>query len=177
MLRSLGWGRKGDKGDPGAASTVAGPKGDPGKDGAASTVPGPAGKSAFELAQAAGFTGTQAEWLASLKGAKGDTGAAGATLIGQVVVGQTAAVAIALGIREVTAALTGAVVGERYQCFCRSYKLNGSATPIPGRPSNYAIIDCVSNAANQVTVSLQAPLLAIGSSYALTCDIVRINAA
>lgn len=165
MLRSVGWGRKGDKGDPGAASTVPGP---------ASTVAGPAGKSAYDVTVAAGFTGTQAEWLASLKGAKGD---AGATLIGQVVIGQTAAIALALGIREITATLTGAVAGERYQCFCRSYKLNAATAATPGRPSGYAIVDCISNAANQITVSLQAPLLTIGSSYALTCDIVRINAA
>lgn len=138
-VRSPGTGRKGDQGNPGAASTVAGPKGDP--------------------------------------GTKGDPGSAGATLIGQVVIGQTAAIAIALGIREITAALTGVVAGERYQCFCRSYKLNGAASATAGRPSGYAIVDCVSNAAGQVTVSLQAPLLAIGSSYALTCDIVRINAA
>ena len=32
------------------------------------------GKSAYELAQEAGFTGTEAEWIASLKGEKGDKG-------------------------------------------------------------------------------------------------------
>lgn len=43
------------------------------------------GKSAYEIAVANGFDGTEAEWLASLKGAdgkdggKGDTGATGAT--------------------------------------------------------------------------------------------------
>lgn len=108
-------------------------------------------------------------------GAKGDTGSAGATLIGQVVIGQTAALAIALGDREVSAALAGAVVGERYACFSRSYRLNGGAS-VPGRPSGYAVIDCVCNTAGQITVTVRAPLLAIGSSYALTCDIVRINA-
>lgn len=35
------------------------------------------GKSAYELAVAGGFTGTEAEWLTSLKGATGATGAAG----------------------------------------------------------------------------------------------------
>lgn len=127
-------------------------KGDPGKDGAASTVAGPKGD----------------------PGVKGDTGAPGGTLMGQVVVGQTAAVAIALGIREITATLTGLVAGERYVAFCRSYKLNGAAS-VAGRPSGYAIVDCTCNTAGQIIVSLQAPLLAIGQSYALTCDIVRIN--
>lgn len=51
-----------------------------------------------------------------------------------VAIGQTATIAIALGIREVTVALA-------------------------------------------VTVSLNAPLLAIGASYAITCAIVKVNAA
>lgn len=60
-------GEKGDKGDPGAAGVA-------GKDGAA-------GKSAYQIAVASGFDGTEQAWLASLKGEKGDkgdTGAAGA---------------------------------------------------------------------------------------------------
>lgn len=35
------------------------------------------GKSAYEVAVDNGYIGTEAEWLASLKGAKGDTGATG----------------------------------------------------------------------------------------------------
>ena len=38
---------------------------------------GQPGASAYEVALANGFSGTEAEWLASLKGAKGDTGAQG----------------------------------------------------------------------------------------------------
>ena len=136
-VRSQGIGRKGDRGDPGAASTVPGPKGGPGP--------------------------------------KGDTGPAGSTLVGTVTLGQTAAIAIALGIREVVASLAGAVKGQRYVAFCDSYKLNGGASVV-GRPAGYAIVDCVSNADGQITVSINAPLLAIGASYALTCSIVRINA-
>lgn len=36
------------------------------------------GKSAYEIARANGFTGTESEWLTNLKGEKGDTGAVGA---------------------------------------------------------------------------------------------------
>jgi hypothetical protein len=43
-----------------------GPEGKPG-------LLGPEGKSAFDLAAAAGFTGTQAEWLVSLTGRNGDS--------------------------------------------------------------------------------------------------------
>lgn len=40
-------------------------------------TPGPAGLSAYEVAVEAGFTGTKAAWLLSLKGDRGDTGATG----------------------------------------------------------------------------------------------------
>lgn len=55
----------------------AGQDGEQGKDGA----PGPAGadgESAYQIAVDNGFTGTETEWLASLKGADGDPGPAGA---------------------------------------------------------------------------------------------------
>ncbi len=76
----------------GAAKAETGPQGPEGPQGPA----GADGDSAYEVAVAGGFTGTEAEWLASLegpqgpegpegpegpqgpKGAKGDTGAAGA---------------------------------------------------------------------------------------------------
>ena len=51
-------GTKGDKGDTGSR--------------------GADGKSAYEVALQNGFTGTEADWLTSLKGQKGDTGAPGA---------------------------------------------------------------------------------------------------
>lgn len=41
-------------------------------------VPGPAGASAYELAVAAGYSGTSAQWLESLRGADGAPGAPGA---------------------------------------------------------------------------------------------------
>lgn len=112
-------------------------------------------------------------------GPKGDPGAPGAvnTLVGQVVVGQTAAVAITLGIREVTVALAGAVVGERYQAFCRSYRLATTGTFTSGRPVGYTVLDCACNVAGQIIVSINAPLLVVGSSYQMTCDIVKVNAA
>lgn len=56
-------GAKGDKGDTGAT----GLKGDTGS----------AGLSAYQVAVANGFGGTQAEWLVSLKGAQGDRGEQG----------------------------------------------------------------------------------------------------
>src|SRR5690625_4072444 len=51
----------------GAAKAAQGPKGDPGADGA----------SAYDIAVADGFSGTESEWLASLEGPKGDPGEQG----------------------------------------------------------------------------------------------------
>ncbi len=113
--------------------------------------------------------------LVSLASLMGAPGASGATLIGTVTLAQTAAIAIALGIREVTVALAGVAVGTRYIAFCDSYRLNGGAST-PGRPAGYSLVDCVCNVAGQITVSLNAPLLAIGQSYALTVSVVRLNA-
>ncbi|MBO7413186.1 MAG: hypothetical protein J6U20_05925 [Fibrobacter sp.] len=69
-------GLKGDKGDPGV-------KGDSGAAGAA-------GLSAYEIAKAGGFKGTEEEWIESLKGtpgAKGDSGVAGTSCTAEEVSG------------------------------------------------------------------------------------------
>lgn len=70
---------------PAGADGAKGEKGDPGPAGADSTVPGPAGASAYEVAVAAGFVGTEAQWLASLvgpPGQQGEPGSGGPTLQG-----------------------------------------------------------------------------------------------
>lgn len=59
-------GQKGDQGNPGVRG-IEGPRGIPG-------VNGLPGASAYEIAKANGYTGSQSEWLQSLKGQKGDTG-------------------------------------------------------------------------------------------------------
>lgn len=97
--------------------------------------------------------------------------------MGQVTVAQNALVAISAGLREVTAALAGVVPGARYVAFCDSYRVPSNApSATPGRPSGYAILDCVCNTAGQITVTVSAPLLALGSSYSMTVSVVRINA-
>lgn len=158
-VRSQGFGRKGDRGESGTVGPQ-GVRGEPGAAGAAG-IAGPTG--------AKGDTGAQ-----GTAGAKGDPGTPGAALVGTVTLTQTAAIALALGIREVTATLAGTVKGQRYLAFCDSYRLNGAASVV-GRPAGYAIVDCVCNADGQITVSVNAPLLAIGQSYALTCSIVKVN--
>ena len=74
-------GAKGDKGDPFTYSDftteqLAALKGDAGAPGAAGES-GADGKSAYQIAIDNGFVGSQSEWLASLKGATGASGAPG----------------------------------------------------------------------------------------------------
>lgn len=162
--------------------------------------PGTPGKSAYEVAVAAGYQGTAAQWLASLVGAAGKSaelrttstaiqwrqtggawadlvtlealrGPAGLVLVGSVTVGQSA-LAVVGGIRELTVPLAGTVRGERYSFFARSYTLNGSASAA-GRPAGYSVIDCVCNVAGQITVSLNAPTLTILQGYTITGDVLR----
>ena len=82
-------GPKGDKGDTGDTGPqgiqgiqgIQGPQGDPGPAGAdgAPGADGADGQSAYEVAVANGFVGTEAQWLASLVGPKGDKGDTGDT--------------------------------------------------------------------------------------------------
>lgn len=62
-------GPKGNTGDQG----IQGEKGDVGEQGIQGD-PGPSGASAYDIAVKNGFVGTETEWLASLKGEKGDPG-------------------------------------------------------------------------------------------------------
>lgn len=66
-------GQKGNQGNPGARG-VEGPRGIPG-------VNGLPGASAYEIAKAKGFTGTDVQWLESLKGQKGDAGVSKTTKV------------------------------------------------------------------------------------------------
>lgn len=62
-------GPKGDKGDTGNTGAT-GPQGETG-------AQGPQGKSAYQVAVDNGYSGTEAQWLASLKGETGETGPQG----------------------------------------------------------------------------------------------------
>lgn len=152
---------------------------------ATSSLVGAPGANARNIEMQKGSTAIQwrltgdSNWidLITIASLKGDPGAPANNLIGNVAIAQTAIVAIALGIREVTVPLAGTVVGERYQAFARSYRLNGATNATPGRPAGYTILDCACNTAGQITVSLNAPLLAIGAAYIINTDIVKVNAA
>lgn len=87
-------------------------------------------------------------------------------IVGVVTISQTATVAISAGVRSLTLNLVGAEVGDKLLLFPASV------------PAGYLLQAApVVTAKNKVRVSLLAPLLAIGASYSITCQVVRIDAA
>lgn len=83
--------------------SLKGPQGNPGADGSN----GLDGKSAYELAVINGFSGTEPEWLISLKGAKGDQGDPGEDGAGIAIAGSVQSYAD-------LSSLTGLTVGDGY---------------------------------------------------------------
>lgn len=172
-------GIKGDKGDTGDTGPqgIQGVKGDTGLTGATGSqgpigVTGSVGATGPKGDQGdAGSTGaTGIQGPQGIQGPIGLTGPAGAaaanpaTLVGTVTVSETAAIALTAGVRKVTVSATGAVVGGNYLLF-----------PTGATPANYALADVVCVTANQLQVSVTAPLLALGASYSIPCRLVKIN--
>jgi len=128
------------------------------------TLIGAAGKSAYQLARDSGYGGTLTQWLASLAGTPGKDAT---TLLGVVTLTETAAtVAISAGTRRLTIATPaawGVKVGD---------DLVVSPVSVPG---GYATHDVTVTGPNTITVGLTAPLLAIGAKYSIECRVRRFN--
>lgn len=84
--------------------------------------------------------------------------------LGNVAITQTAVLAIVAGVRSVTVAVAGAVVGDALVL-----------TPTSGMPEGYAVHNAIVTAANTVRVTLTAPLLAIGASYSIICRVSALR--
>lgn len=103
------------------------------------------GKSAYDIAVANGFVGTEEEWLASLKGepgAKGDTGAAGQD--GRD--GVSPVVASSVNASNTTQAVSGKAVSDYVAA-------NGGANIVAG--TNISIVT-MSNGSKKINANLQA---------------------
>lgn len=114
--------------------------------------------------------------LVTLAELKGDRGDAGQTFLRQINVTDQALVAISLGVVDMRFPCAGAVPGERYMAFIRSFKLNNAATATSGRPAGYYIVavDCM--VADTINIAHMRPALALGAKYELFTDIVKVNA-
>ncbi|MES3152947.1 hypothetical protein [Sphingomonas faeni] len=142
---------------------------------------GPAGKdgsngidgaSAYQIARAAGYGGTQTQWLASLRATDGKDGKNGldgksaAALLGTVTIGQTATVALTAGVRRLVITVPtsmGLAAGD----------------PLALAPTKaidgYAIHDAIAVSSTSINVGLTAPLLAIGASFSIPAKLFRLN--
>ncbi|PZT91974.1 hypothetical protein [Sphingomonas sp.] len=128
------------------------------------TLVGTAGRSAYQLARDNGYGGTLTQWLASLVGAQGKDAT---TLLGTVTLTETAAqVAISAGTRRLTITTPsawGVKVGDDLV-----------VSPV-SVPAGYATHDVTVTGPNTITVGLTAPLLAVGASYSIQCRVRRFN--
>lgn len=84
------------------------------------------------------------------------------TLVGTVTIAESG-ITVSLGVRRVTVALAGAVVGGNYLAFATAALTAG-----------YSIQDCICTTAGQITVGLLVPALVAGS-YSFSLRIVRVN--
>lgn len=139
-------------------------------------------------AGATGATGAQGvQGIQGVKGDKGDVGATGPAgtytatspivITGSVIsysglkpvslpnvtVGETALVSLNAGVRNVVVTCSGVVAGDRIL-----------VTPTTA-PAGYMIGAAVATAANQITVQVNAPLLAIGASYSIVCTVTAFR--
>jgi hypothetical protein len=104
--------------------------------------------------------------LAAVEEAVGSPGVVVATLLGDIVFGETAARTISAGLRFLTVSTPpawGLVVGQ-------DIILSPAAMPA----GNYAVHGAIVTAPDTMRVTLTVPLLPVGSSYSITCRVRRL---
>ena len=159
MLRSLGYGRKGDKGD-------TGPKGDKGDTGAT----GPAGSNATATPlsnatpKALGTAVPGASTLASRDDHVHPLPAGRLEFIGNVTVTETLLLSLAVGMKRMTLALAGVAMGDKLQ-------LVPNGLPTAGCEG----VNAYPASANNVSIGYYTPLLGIGATYTIPCSIYRVT--
>lgn len=84
--------------------------------------------------------------------------------MGNIALTQTATVAISAGARTLTFTIPGIATYDKTLLF-----------PLAAIPTGYIILGAIASAPNTLQVTLQAPLLAIGATYSITCRVVVIR--
>ena len=167
MLRSLGWGRKGEVGVAGATGPqgVSGPKGDTGASGQTGAT-GPKGDTGAQGAKGdAGPVGTAgATGPAGTTGATGATGPSAKIALPSVTLAGSIAVGVLAGPRSQTLACTGAIVGDVLVM-----------TPVNAMPAGYMLGDIRCATAGTVEVTLYAPTVTLLANYSIPIKVTAIR--
>lgn len=110
------------------------------------------------------------------RGIQGLPGLPGMTFLRQINVWETALVLLALGVIEKRFPCAGAIPGERYAGFIRSFRMNGAASLSVGRPAFFYIVsvDCI--VPDTVDIVYGRNTVAVGGKYELMTDILKVNA-
>lgn len=117
-------------------------------------VPGPKGDTG-----ATGSTG--ATGPAGATGGVGPTGPSALVKLGNITLSENAVIAINAGIRTITrTGITGLLKDD-----------NVILVPTAALPAGYAIHNAVATANGTLQITLNAPLLAVGASYSITCRV------
>ena len=152
-VKNPGYGRRGLKGDPGAASTVPGP---PGSDAAAtplsSATPQPLGTAAAGAAASA----SRSDHVHALPTGR-------LALVGNVTVTETLLVSLSLGMKRMTLALSGVTTGDKLL-----------AIPNGAPSTGCEVVNAYPASANNVSIGYYVPALGIGATYTIPVSVYRI---
>jgi len=103
-------------------------------------------------------------YMATKPPLKGDQGPSSKVSLGTISLSQNAVLAIVAGDRDLTFTVNGILAGDDVFLF-----------PVNHLPSGYFIKSVVATENNRLSVRLNAPLLAIGASYNITCRVVVLR--
>ena len=153
-----------------------GPVGAPGADGAdgadgVNGAPGSAGASAYQVAVAAGFVGTEAQWLASLVGPQGPAGPSGATAPQSIIIAcSDETTALTAGGAKVTFRMPYAFTLSAVRASLTTAQASGSILTVDINEGGTSILSTKLTIDNTEKTSTTAAAAAVISDSALAND-------
>lgn len=101
---------------------------------------------------------------AGKEGPRGPIGPSAVVPLGNITISQTAAIAIAAGIRSLNFSVPGLLKDDNVLVF-----------PSAALPAGYAIHGAIALANGSLQVTLTAPLLAIGATFSIPCRVIALR--
>lgn len=164
-----------------------GPVGAPGADGAdgadgVNGAPGSAGASAYQVAVAAGFVGTEAQWLASLVGPQGPAGPSGATAPQSIIIAcSDEATALTSGSAKVTFRMPYAFTLSAVRASLTTAQTSGSILTVDINEGGTSILSTkltIDNTEKSSTTAVAAAVIsdsALANDAEITIDIDQVG--